>query len=153
MFIHSLDGVKMERSLTQNINTIKKEFGDSDDVIVKEILSGNKKCAVIYILGLTDTIALSEFIISPLISNSMALKSLDVLKSMVLPFSEISDIDNYQDIYSSIMKGEAILLIDGEQKALSIAVDKVKERAITEPPTSTVLKGPRCGFVENIKTK
>lgn len=42
--------------------------------------------------------------------------------------------------------------IDGESDAYIFSLRKPSARAISEPPTSSVMKGPREGFIEEIKT-
>lgn len=142
----------MEKSLNVNIENIKKEFGSVEELIVKEINCQGKKCAIVYMLGLTDTIALSKLVIKPMLDSSTPLTDLKTITEKIISLSEAEEISDDKKTYSDIMKGNAILLVDGIASALTLAVDKIKERAITEPPTSTVLKGPRSGFVENIKT-
>ena len=44
------------------------------------------------------------------------------------------------------------MFFDGSNQSYLIELDKYKERSLTEPPTSAVLKGPREGFNENLKT-
>ena len=41
-----------------------------------------------------------------------------------------------------------MLIADGIESVLSFGLKQFEKRAITEPPTSTVIKGPREGFVE-----
>lgn len=142
----------MQKSLDKNLETIKKEFDQSKDIIIKKIKSKNINAAVVYMLGLTDTIALSKLVVKPLQENTESINSISTLSEKILPLSEMEECSELNKIYSEIMKGKAILLVDQFDSALILAVDKIKERAITEPPTSTVLKGPRSGFVENIKT-
>lgn len=142
----------MKSILKENIASIKNEFGNIKDLIVKEITSAETKCAIVYMLGLTDTIALSKLIVKPLQQNTKKITSLQTLSESILPLSEMEEESVDEEIYSNILKGKAILLVDGISQALVLAVDKIKERAIAEPPTSTVLKGPRSGFVENLKT-
>ena len=142
----------MQKKLVTNIKTIQEILGNSNELIVKEIVSGNTKCAIVYMLGLCDTELLSKFVISPLIENKQKIKDLDLLSSSILTLSETSTETDNKKIISFILKGKGILLVDGLDKCLVLAIDKFKERAIEEPPTSTVLKGPRSGFVENLKT-
>ena len=142
----------MQKKLATNIKAIQEKLGNSNELIVKEIISGNTKCAIVYMLGLSDTELLSKFVISPLIENKQKIKDLNFLSSSILTLSETSTETDDKKIISFILKGKGILLVDDFDKCLILAIDKFKERAIEEPPTSTVLKGPRSGFVENLKT-
>jgi hypothetical protein len=49
-----------------------------------------------------------------------------------------------------MLLGSALLVVDGITSAFSFGLKQFERRAITEPPTSTVLKGPREGFVESL---
>lgn len=47
---------------------------------------------------------------------------------------------------------DIVFYIDGEDDAYVFSLRKPSARAIGEPPTSSVMKGPREGFIEEIKT-
>ena len=139
----------MKKSLQENIYIIQQEFANSKELIVKEISTEKNKCAVIYLLGITDTIALSKLVISPVLECKIKLSPSTTPSK--LPLAEIESESDNKKIISAILKGKGILIIDGYEDVLVLAIDKFKERALAEPPTSTVLKGPREGFVESIK--
>ena len=141
----------MEKSLQKNITTIQNTLGNSQELIVKNI-TGKNSIAIIYMLGLTDTTDLSKFVITPVQNANSEKLDLSALQNSIITLSETSVESDEDKIISAILKGKAILLLDGESQALILAVDKYKERSIEEPPTSAVLKGPRSGFVENLKT-
>ncbi len=141
----------MRKNLQQSIRSIKKTLGDSKELIVKKI-SNKKNMAIVYMLGLTDTTALSKFVISPLQQSTSKDVNIDTLQSSIIGLSETTTESVEQKVIDAILKGKGVLLIDGESQAIILATDKYKERGIEEPPTSAVLKGPRSGFVENLKT-
>jgi spore germination protein KA len=49
-----------------------------------------------------------------------------------------------------VVSGNALLISDGVDFAISFDIKFFQMRAIAEPPTSTVIKGPREGFVETL---
>ena len=140
----------MNTNFESNIKAIQKHFGESNELVTKEFKIGESKCAVIYFMGLADTVALSEYVIYPL-QRYVGKPNITTIPSNI-PLSEVMIEDKDEEIYSSILKGKGVLILDGFKQSLILGIDKYKERAITEPPTSTVLKGPRAGFVENLKT-
>ena len=140
----------MQTSLQQNLEYIKNEFGQSNELLVKEITAPKTKCAVIYFLGLTDTEGLNRFVIDPILEYQEKLDPKNVQTR--IPLSEMEEETDDDKIFSALLKGKAVLIIDGYKEVIILGLDKFKERTITEPPTSTVLKGPRAGFVENLKT-
>ena len=141
----------MQKSLTTNIEQIKKQLGNSDELITKQLSCGNKKCAILYILGLTDTDILSKYVIVPLVNHTQEIKTTEELREVIY-LSETKPEIEQQNVIDELLKGKGILLVDGMETAIILAIDKFKERGLEEPPTSTVLKGPRTGFVENLKT-
>lgn len=142
----------MKKNLQENLEYIKSRLGNTEELITREIDMNGIKCAVVYLLGLSDTVALSKFIVSPLSENKEKVKKIDDLMQKILHLSEIKKEDKNEEIVLNILKGKAILIVDGFSEVLILGADKFKERAIAEPPTSSVLKGPREGFVESIKT-
>ena len=142
----------MKKKISENIEYLSQRLGNTDDLIIRQIDVSGKKCAVVYIMGLTDISAVSKFVILPLTKSTNKISSLDNLIDKVILFSEVKKQSDNEKIILDILKGKAILIVDGFSQVLSFATDKFKERAITEPPTSSVLKGPREGFVESIKT-
>ena len=141
----------MQKNLNQNIAYIKNKFGKTDSLIFKNIDIHNKPACIVYMVGLNDAKNISELVISPLIDLQESFDSLDTLSKKIYLSETTIQFDD-ETLISSILKGKAILLVDGHEDYLILAVEKYKERTLTEPPTSAVLKGPRSGFVENILT-
>ena len=137
--------------LQKRIDRIKEILGHSNELIIKEI-DVQPRIAILYMLGLNDTTALSKFVISPIQSSKESKLNIDMLKDSIITLSEMIVETDENKIIDSLLKGKGVLLLDGEKNSLILATDKYKERSVEEPPTSAVLKGPRSGFVENLKT-
>lgn len=141
----------MQKELEKNIKYFQKKLGNSDELICKKIANKKNNFAILYLLGLNDTTTLSKFVISPLTTTSQTITHLESLEN-ILPISETEIENDNTKILSHLLKGKGVLFVDGINKCLILGIDQFKERAIDEPPTSSVLKGPRSGFVENLKT-
>ncbi|PEF61478.1 spore germination protein [Bacillus cereus] len=62
-------------------------------------------------------------------------------------------VDNFEKAVDNILHGHLVIFFDGWDTALSYAQAKqVSTRAVTEPATETVVKGPREGTVEQLQT-
>ena len=142
----------MKTNLKRNIETLKEIFQNSNELVVKEIKVGKKDCAIVYLLGLNNTEFLSKFVIEPLLNFKGEISNIEIITSKILTLSECEKETETKEVVSQLLKGKGVLLIDSLKECLILAVDQFKERSISEPPTSTVLKGPRAGFVENLKT-
>ena len=60
----------------------------------------------------------------------------------------------FSDLQSSIDKllaGNTLILVDKADKIIGCDMEKITVRAVAEPPTSVVIKGPREGFTESLK--
>ena len=52
---------------------------------------------------------------------------------------------------AEVLAGNPVLLWDGMDEGLIAGTKKVPARAVSEPPTDVAIKGPREGFVEDVK--
>lgn len=59
--------------------------------------------------------------------------------------------NTYSEILADLFNGYALLFLDDPNVCLAVDVRVDTGRAIVQPPTSNITKGPREGFVENIK--
>ena len=53
---------------------------------------------------------------------------------------------------ADILSGDSILFIDGEQAALKLCTKGWEQRGIEKPETEAVVRGPREGFTESLRT-
>ncbi len=145
---------KLYNNYKKNVEFIKSYMNNRDDLVVREIKNGKHSFAIFYILGLSDAENISKLVIAPIINYKTFgnRNVINILQQQVLTFSEINTETNFDKIISEILKGKAVIVVDNNQTVITLQSDKHKERSIAEPPTSAVIKGPRSGFVENIKT-
>lgn len=145
----------VSKKLQDNIKLIKDKFGDENkEVVVKNMKVLGRNAAVVYIVGLADTQTLAESVIRPcmLATGKPTQNIFDYLKKEVLFLPEVRNEFDFNNIINELAHGKGVMFVEGKSECLVLSVDKPKERSLAEPPTSAVLKGPREGFVENIKT-
>ncbi|MBR2385031.1 MAG: spore germination protein, partial [Clostridia bacterium] len=63
---------------------------------------------------------------------------------------EKKEITEIEKIADEVVAGETVILCDGIDVGISFGLKNFEQRAISKPPTSTVIKGPREGFVESL---
>ena len=146
--------MQFTNKLQLNINSILNEFDNSSDIIVKQFLVQQIKCAVVYLKGMCDVLKLTDFVIKPMQNTNYLPKSNPFVHIInnVINFPEINEETNFNNVIGQITKGKVVLLFENCLVVYVIELDSPKERSLTEPPTSAVLKGPREGFNENLKT-
>ncbi len=134
-------------------NKITTEFGGTCDLRKIELTICGKSACFFYIDGYIDTLLFEDNILSPLkdLQGDMQV-SVDLLNlntQMTTPIEELTDAAK---AIEDIAAGEIILLADGAQNFFKYSEKKYQLRAVAEPPVSTVLRGPREGFIEDLKT-
>lgn len=139
--------MQLSASLTKNLAPIKREL-QSDDVSFTEFTVYGKKAVLIFVNDITDKKSAGELILKPL-SEAKTEFNEDFVKNEI-PAPEKKTVRTTEDAVEEVVSGNVLLIADGTDKAFSFGLKKFEKRAISEPPTSTVLKGPREGFVESL---
>ena len=145
--------------LSENVSNIKSALGNSNDLVIRQFSFGHKQCinaAIVFIDGMTNTIIINQDIIEPLIygTKTESLK-LPLDNSKIVGMLSVSDVQNantLEKIIEGFLSGDAVLMIDGMNEALIISCKGWEKRSISEPATESVIRGPREGFTENLRT-
>lgn len=132
------------------VQKIKTAFHNGDDLICREFDSCGVSCAIFHIEGGTDKILLEQDVLRPLMKSETAPTANNLAE--IIFYEEPIEKTPFDECAASVAEGNVIIFIDGGNVGLMINLRKFEKRAVTEPPTSSVLKGPREGFIEEIKT-
>ena len=139
--------MKFYKDIDKSVAFIKSRIR-SEDVFYHEIKAGEKRAVVIYVDSITDKKSLGQMLINPLTKGEM--KTLDDVKKCSFAAACVSE-PNPLKAMEELVKGKCVLLFEGEKAALCFDFVHFETRAISEPPTSTVMKGPREGFNESLR--
>lgn len=129
----------------------KSELNDNFDIVCRFISVGNKKIGMIFLKSMIDKQIFVQGLMSPLMDYEGDTVTISDLKDDVLKMFEIEIVEE-KDILTKIMSDNVLIFVDGEKNALAIDIEKTPVRSPSEPPTSSVIMGPREGFVEDVKT-
>lgn len=160
------DKEPLKKSLHENVQLIRKKLGNSSDLIIREIRIGkesNIKLALFYTDGLADSIALNNFILEPLMlemrKTELAQKistnpniTLQLIKEEVLSVGGIKDVYDLETLLTTILGGDIVVLLDGSTKGLIVGMRDWEGRGVQEPSAQMVIRGPKEGFSESIRT-
>ena len=134
-------------SLTENIKSLKN-YLNSQDILFTQISVGKNEGVVVFAKDIVDKTAIGELIIKPCAHFNDILSKENLSKTFLHP--EKTTLNKICDCVDNVVMGNAVLLVEGLSCAFSFGVIKTEMRAITEPPTANVIKGPREGFVESL---
>jgi len=123
-------------------------LGNGFDVEAHEIISKAGSVWVIYVDENTDKTVLSESVLKPLLN--LENYDADEVERIIYPPAKVQESESAEDCAGEIAKGNAVIVAG--DKLLTLTMKKVAMRPVSEPPTSSVVKGPREGFVENLNT-
>ena len=141
--------------LTKNLNALKKAL-PAEDILTYEFLTADEtRCAVVYADGIVNKQLLGDLVARPLSRLSLSEKSDIPLGERIekaLLFPELKKLTAITDALTEILDGNSLLLVDGASDGFVVGAKFLPVRAIMEPPTDIAVKGPREGFIEDIKT-
>ncbi|MEW9671865.1 spore germination protein [Ammoniphilus sp. 3BR4] len=154
----------LQTNLQENIRIIMEVIGNSPDVVIREFGIGKKKSikiALVFTEGLSDAQSVNQFIMESLmldipesdvnLDHSSENFNFQLLKEL-LPVGNIKDVSDFETLLPSILSGDAAILLDGYSQGLLIGLKGWEDRGVQEPSSQTVIRGPKEGFSENIRT-
>lgn len=131
---------------------ISKSFGYSADIKLREINLGEVNVLLAFLDGFSDKELLESSVVKPLINYGKASNiDLNFLKNRLTYFEKILTADDYDNAIDIIADGDVALFNDKNEDIFILSFKSYPTRSIAEPETSMVVKGPREGFVEDMK--
>jgi len=147
-------------SLQENITLLKAILKD-DEMIVYRYFNEPKEKKPRYCLIFSDPLSsekiINDKIIRPMMNNLLGknIKKKDLTDYIVNQVIEVRDIKRYSDVAEAVKElfyGDTLFLIEGSSEVLVISTKDWMTRAVSEPQSEAVVRGPREGFNESIKT-
>lgn len=147
----------------ENLCRLKKVFQDCSDVVFREVslqMDRVVPATIIYLDGMIDRTTLHENILKPLMNldkedypkELSPNHRLSRLKNIDLLVGEIAEEKDMYSIVNSVLSGDASVLLDGADRSLTISCKGWKSRGISEPATESIIRGPRDGFEETLRS-
>ena len=139
-------------NIDEKIEYMKLQTNNNKDLIVRKIYCGQKRVAICFVNEQAGEEKIEKFVLQPLLTYKSTPKDVEELQKKVVLTSETKTEDNIDNVVDEVIRGNTIVIIDGEKSCLVCTTIEPGQRSIHEPPTSAVIYGPREGFVENLKT-
>lgn len=152
----------LSKSLKKNLETIQLTLRNSGDIIVREFSFGSQPqvdAALVFVDGMVNKVIINEGIVKPLIydthlMNSRALHDIDIkfIQQSLLAVGDVKEKLEFNDLLASLLYGNTIFLLDGSSSFLDIDTKGWNTRSLEEPKIEQVVRGPREGFTETLRT-
>jgi len=70
----------------------------------------------------------------------------------VLPEGDMKEIQDFECLFTHLLSGDTIILIDGYAQGFAASSRGWEDRGVTEPNSQTVVRGPKDSFSETLRT-
>ncbi|XID96162.1 spore germination protein [Paenibacillaceae bacterium WGS1546] len=159
--MEELRGVRIDGDLEKTAEIIKGLLGVNDDFTVRRFqVFGRYPAAMFYYPNMVDLTTLNNEILKPLMYGPPHVDSKQVERSRLRDFI-LHDTLYHSDIRSEalvtktideVLHGQTVVVIEGVDEALLFGTRFIEKRAIDQPETEQVIRGPREGFIELLAT-
>ena len=146
VYIYTTD-MNIHSKLDQNQDYLKGKL-TSEDITFLDVKIGSSKGILIFANDLVNKDSIGELILRPASFFKGKVSQKKFYDLFLSP--EKKQVNTLDEIVQEVVSGCAVLICDGIKSGLSFGLRQFEKRAISEPPTSTVIKGPREGFVESL---
>jgi len=137
----------MKESLLQQFqNSVR-----GDDDVKTRVVNCGAEFTVLCLDTMCDDVKVCDFVLQPL----LYIKDAETLSDVQTKLSTGANVTKPANLFATtedFFNGYSLIFSPDGSECLSVDTRIALGRGITEPPTSMVLRGPREGFVEDIKS-
>lgn len=150
--VDQLTSLPIGISLEENIIILEGMFQDCSDFVIRRLtLEDSSEAIAIFIDGLSDTPETNEALKALMILEG-GVARIESIEKQILPVSQIDKVDNYSDLLQGVLSGDVGLIVNRNREGLLLGLRGGETRSVSEPETEAVIRGPREGLTENIRT-
>lgn len=128
---------------------IKNDFGNSSDLVFRELTISNKKVMYVYLESVSSDDKISDFLVKSLNNTTKDIfKSLfNSLKQSIYNSHMLVEYD-LENIYFLLSSGFTAIFVD-DKKAILVETKETLDRGVTESTSEGIIRGPKDSFTEN----
>jgi len=143
-----------------NEQRIRDIYGNSADLILRTVDIGvnpGVKALVVGIDGLIDKTLLSEGVVEKLtwrdeVTRISGQRLFETAKQRLITIGDVIEIKGMSQLADHVNCGDCAVLIEGNTHALACSIRGWAERNVEEPTSESVIRGPKEGFTETLRT-
>lgn len=150
--LSELEGVPISTRIDDNIGRLEEMFSDCSDFVIRRFrLKNDVQAVAFFVDGLIDTKEVNEALKSLMILED-GRAELAYIEEKWLPISQIAKVNDYKELLQAVLGGDTGILVEGNAQGLTLGIRGAEKRSVNEPEGESVVRGPREGFIENIRT-
>ncbi|MDO6354929.1 spore germination protein [Caloramator sp. CAR-1] len=140
---------KLSSDIYENMKLIKTIFLNDKTIIFRTYHQDKNTFMLIYSDGMVKTDYINNILESIINVNIKDKITIDFLKNH-LPSANIQTSEDFDEVIGCILTGYVVILINDDNRALLIKAKEGNTRNIEEPPSESIIRGPREGFTESL---
>ena len=148
------DGGKLlGESLEENVVEIRRQLGNTDDLMIHRHTATGVGMAVVMFDGLVANALVSDFLFRPMTRIPAGLDTGPKIHAYlggggVIMAGEQKEVRTFGELLSITMSGFVVVLVDGVRAGIALGYQGFKSRGVGEPSAERNLRGSREGFCE-----
>lgn len=154
----ALGQVPVPPALGSAVAILRELFRTCEDLVFRGILiGGDQPAMLLYVDGMVTDERIELSVLSPLTRTSPPQRLTGAtlrqwLETVAVPIAQATPLQSIGQVVDSVLTGDAVLLVDGADRGISLATRGWPERAVEEPISEANIRGPRDGFTETMRT-
>lgn len=151
-FVSDFKNSPLSSSLEVNKECLKRLFEDSSDFVILEFqIEKGPRAIAVFIDGLVSTQQVNDAIKAIMILEGEVFDA-HALAIQSIPSGQTTTTDNYADFLLAVLGGDTGIIVDGDTTSILLGLRGPSLRSIGEPETEAAIRGPKEGFIENLRT-
>lgn len=153
-----LEQVPVPAALGNAAAILRELFQTCEDVVFRGIRIGSEQPALLlFVDGMATDERLELSVLGPLTRSAPPGRLTGTslrqwLETVAVPTTQAAPVQTIGQVVNTVLAGDAVLLVDGADRGVSLAIRGWPERAIEEPKSEANIRGPRDGFIETLRT-
>lgn len=149
------EAVNVFKKLDKNLAYLKQRLDigvENFDVILRELIIGGKKTALLFVDGLTNNEVFTLLLqtLTRLEKEDVVPNPVQKLMAEALPHMEVSLSEDLEEAIREVLAGQLALFVEGESQVIIIDIREYPSRTPQEPDIEKITRGSRDGFVETL---
>ncbi|EFM11417.1 GerA spore germination protein [Paenibacillus curdlanolyticus YK9] len=150
------DAQQIHASLEDNVQFVREQLGNSSDIVFKPFAMDEDRAGidavVIYTEGLVDSRFVQDFIMDMIMIDRQSKDTTEKSSADNGLIAGSQQLGDFESVFDQLMSGHIILLLEGSAIAYTIEMSSFKDRGVPEATGETVIRGPKEGFSESLRT-
>lgn len=148
---------RISRNIEQNIAEYQRLFSECADIKMRRMALGDgnrRECFLAYVEVSVSNMLLENTALGRALAYLGETKDSEidgVLDSNAMGISDVTPFEYIEDAAAGMLTGDAILFVDGYDKALKIADKGYPGAGVKEPDSEKVIRGSKEGFTDSVK--